>query len=129
MRTLSTIFLLLLAMVTTGQSNPELSDRWKRIDSLYINGFQGYQADFRNQLYYPVELKKEKIIGTVYFEATIDTVGNISNIEVIRGIDPRLDKVVTDTFRNTHGNWKDYTNEQGAKMSYKVSDNVYFELR
>jgi len=116
-------------LAANGQANPELAERWKEIDSLYTNGFEGYQADFRNQLYYPVEIKKEKISGTVYFEATIDTVGNISNIEVIRGVDLRLDKIVTDTFRNTNGSWKVQTNEQGAKVSYKVSDNVYFELR
>lgn len=120
---------MILALAANGQAHSELADRWKEIDSLYTNGFEGYQADFRNQLFYPEEIKLEKITGTVYFEATIDTAGVIFNIEVIRGVDLRLDKIVTDTFRNTDGKWKVQTNEQGGKASYKVSDKVYFELR
>jgi hypothetical protein len=129
MKTLLTILILILALAANGQEHPELADRWKGIDSLYTNGFEGYQADFRNQLFYPEEIKQEKITGTVYFEATIDTAGNILNIEVIRGVDPRLDKIVSDTFRNTNGRWKIQSNQQGIKTSYKVYDNVYFELR
>jgi len=42
-------------------------------------------------LVYPKNWRKDSINGKVYIKFTIDTCGNISNINLIRGLNPKLD--------------------------------------
>ncbi|MBQ5551600.1 MAG: energy transducer TonB, partial [Bacteroidales bacterium] len=41
---------------------------------------------------YPEMAKENDIQGTVYVRFVVDTDGSVSNVEVLRGVDPLLDK-------------------------------------
>lgn len=45
-----------------------------------------------NQLTYPKEALKKKIQGTVFTRFTIEPDGEVSNVQVLKGVDPSLDK-------------------------------------
>jgi protein TonB len=51
---------------------------------------------FSSAIQYPEDVKKENIEGTVYVTFVIEKNGSISNAKVIRGVDPRLDKIALD---------------------------------
>lgn len=53
-----------------------------------IEGILGYIA--RN-VKYPEEVRKEGVKGTVICEFVVNTDGSLSDIKVLRGVDPRLD--------------------------------------
>jgi len=129
MNTIVTIILLTLAIAANGQSTPEIGERYKYIDSLYTDGFKAYLTDFRSQIYYPSEIKTEGIIGIIYFEASVDTTGHISDFKILCGIDPRLDSIVKEKFHNTNGKWRIQIDEKNRKIPFIITDYVYFELR
>ncbi|MCZ4408339.1 energy transducer TonB [Cryomorphaceae bacterium 1068] len=129
MKNIATIILFALALSSNGQSTTKLSGRNEQIDSLYKDGFKGYQRDFRNQIYYPSEIKPEGIVGRIYIEAVIDTVGQISDFKIMRGIDHRLDSIVSEKFKNTEGKWRILVNGQDEKTPYIIQDYIHFELR
>lgn len=126
MKAIAIILFSTLLLTAKGQ---EKAERFKHIDSLYTEGFIGYQKDFLTQIYYPQEIREEKIIGNVYFSAEIDTTGYISDFKIIKGLDYRLDKIVKEKFQNTDGKWRQFQDKNGDKISYKISDYVYFELK
>lgn len=98
------------------------------VEDKYNGGRAAFYNDFNSQLKYPPKLKSEQIFGIVYFELIIDTLGNVSNVEIIKGVHPLFEKEIKSKIRLTNGNW---TPEivNGEKNNYKVSEHVYFELR
>ena len=56
---------------------------------LDINAFSNWVSD---NLQYPEEMKKNRLSGRVTLQFTIDTEGNVTDVEVIQGASPEFDK-------------------------------------
>lgn len=98
------------------------------IETQYNGGMKQYMIDFRSNVKYPMEKRSEGIIGTVYFQFEVDTVGNVVNFLIRRGVDPVLDQEVASKIELTNGKWKPlYLN--GERSNYIIRDKIYFELR
>ena len=101
-----------------------------------VTEFDTYFEGGRIQLYsiiqehlkYPEELKEESKFGHVFYKVSIDTLGKITNIEILRSFDERANSTVLETIKFTEGSWK-IKNVNGVKESYTWNDTIYFELR
>ena len=123
--------ILILVLISTGKSCEERNSTeqvYRTVEQNYSGGRSSFYNDFNSHLKYPAELKSEKVIGTVYFELSIDTVGNVSKVEILKGIRDLFEKEIENKILLTNGNWIPET-INGKKVSYKISENVYFELR
>jgi Ca-activated chloride channel family protein len=57
----------------------------------YPGGEKALQAYLNNHIQYPEEAKENGIQGRVYVSFVVDTDGSITNVKIIRGVDPLLD--------------------------------------
>ena len=73
--------------------------------------FNGKNADTKfgeylaSEIVYPAEAQEKGISGRVYAEFVIETDGSVSNITIIRGVDPLLDNEVLRVVKSSSGNW------------------------
>ena len=54
-----------------------------------LNSFQDWAMDHLN---YPKEAKEQGVEGTVYVQFVVDKNGDVTNVKIVRGADPLLDK-------------------------------------
>lgn len=59
---------------------------------VFPGGERALQNYLKNNLTYPQKEKQEGISGTVILEMIINEKGNVTNVQVVKGIDPELDK-------------------------------------
>lgn len=98
------------------------------IEDNFIGGRIGYHNVFLNYVDYPKVLKKDGIVGTVYYMVQIDTSGCITDLEILRGVSPLMDAEVQKEIYITEGHWKPLWREE-RKVNYRIVERVYFELR
>lgn len=94
-----------------------LSARWKtedsifaQIDSLEIIQYIDSAAHFieeenfkrvlNSKLYYPNYIREEGIQGTIYISAIAEINGTLTNVKIVRSIDPQLDRIVLRALRS-----------------------------
>lgn len=82
---------------------------------------------FSSAIQYPEDVKKENIEGTVYVTFVIEKNGSISNAKVIRGVDPRLDKIALDAV-NAMPAWTPGT-QRGKTVRVQFNIPVKFSLK
>ncbi len=72
---------------------PDTDSIYNMVDEIpqYPDGEMGLMKFINQNMKYPVEAKEKKIEGRVVLTFVIEKDGSISNIEVVRGIDPLLD--------------------------------------
>ena len=120
--------LFLFSSMTMFGQNDSLKSKMSDFDNYFIGGRVNLFSILREYINYPSELRKEGKTGRVYYKVLIDTLGNISAIEIIRSFDERFNDMVVDAVKKTKGNWKVKSNN-GIKQEYEWTDSVYFELR
>ena len=57
----------------------------------FPGGDLGLMNYISNNINYPKEAKNLNITGKVYVQFTVDTIGQVTNIKIIRGVDQLLD--------------------------------------
>jgi periplasmic protein TonB len=63
------------------------------VSAEYPGGMEALYRDMSNELVYPKKARKAEIQGTVFVQFVIERDGSMSNIKVVRGVDPEtLDK-------------------------------------
>ena len=72
----------------------------------YPGGRDSLNQDIANSLVYPEEAVKIDIQGTVYLRFIVNKDGNIENAEVVRGVDPLLDKEALKVINSLNKKWK-----------------------
>ncbi len=75
---------------------------------------------------YPEAAKSEKVQGTVILDATIDTKGRVTDVEVVKGADPRLDKAAADAVRQW--TYKPARDRKGRPVAVIFTVTVRFAL-
>jgi outer membrane biosynthesis protein TonB len=98
------------------------------IESHFIGGNYNFYNVFKSKIIYPQRLKEENILGSVYYELLIDTIGYIKNVKIIKSPHPLFSEEVTAKIKLTNGLWKPYYID-GKKSKYYIRETVYFELR
>ena len=123
------LIILSVLLNTLGQCQTKSDEiPWGTVKENFIGGQSEFYNVFNTKVKYPESLKKDGVVGTVYFEIEIDTTGNISNFKILRGVAPLMDKEVEEKIYLTNDKWKPLMIE-GKKSKYKLTEKVYFELR
>lgn len=65
----------------------------------YRGGFDSLKLFIYNNLDYSELHVEQSIQGTVYVRFIVNEIGEVSNIEVVRGIDPFVDKLALDVIK------------------------------
>jgi Ca-activated chloride channel family protein len=72
----------------------------------FTGGEQVLQAFLLSNLKYPKEVAEKGITGTVVIQFTVNPDGTLSDIKIIKGVDPLLDQEALRVIRLTSGKWK-----------------------
>ncbi|MDN3687664.1 TonB family protein [Cyclobacterium jeungdonense] len=89
-------------------------------------GMEGWNAFLRENLTYPEAARKDGIEGTVYAIFTIDTEGDIHDVELLRGVDPRLDQEALRVLRKAPA-WTP-GKQKGIEVPVKMRVPIRFKL-
>lgn len=76
---------------------------------------------------YPANAAKNKVSGKVTASFVVETDGSISNIKIVRSIDPALDKAVLDVISRGPKSWTPAENK-GKKVRLLIQIPIYFKL-
>lgn len=76
----------------TNLSPAELQKAMEEMTPKYPGGDKAFQKYLKQTLVYPLAAKKQHIEGKVFVSFVVDTVGNISDIKVVRSVHPLLDE-------------------------------------
>ena len=60
----------------------------------YTGGIDAFNRYINDNLQYPQELKDKRISGRIFVEFTVNKDGSVSNIKILKGLHPLLDKEV-----------------------------------
>lgn len=58
----------------------------------FVGGFIALKEFYKNNIEYPADARAEKIQGTVLVQFLVDVDSTLSNIKVVKGISPSIDK-------------------------------------
>ena len=75
------------------------------------NADTGFGEYVVSEIVYPSEAQVKGISGRVYAEFVIETDGSVSNVKILRGVDPLLDDEVLRVIKSSSGNWTPGKNE------------------
>ena len=93
---------------------------------VYKKGGNQFRLDVANLSKYPETALKESIEGKVFVHFIIDTLGQINNPFVIKGVRQDLNDEALRIIESL-GNWIPAT-ENGKKVSIKMSLPIYFKI-
>jgi len=68
----------------------------------YVGGLEKLAMDIRKLLKYPKTAKRRGIEGKVLVQFVVDKSGNISNSQVVKGLDPECDRMAVNTVNRLH---------------------------
>lgn len=91
----------------------------------FPGGAKKLQKHIKNHLNYPEKAKKQGISGTVYVKFVVDTNGEITQVEVNRGVHPLLDEAAKKVVKNLP-KWKP-GKKDGKLVSVSQAIPVKFE--
>lgn len=93
------IYLLLFAMlfpasIFAQERKSAKKEVFQKVDQMpeFPGGIEQLKVYIANHLVYPPEASKKKIQGKVFVSFIVDKEGKVTNVEVVRGVDPLLDK-------------------------------------
>jgi periplasmic protein TonB len=84
----------------SGQDGTETDDPFFIVEvmpSFKGGGIEKFREWVKNRTTYPQEAYKKKIRGTVYLTFIVEKDGSVSNVTVVKGVDPLLDDVAVKT--------------------------------
>lgn len=107
-----------------GEPGPEQSVR-PSFDGGNADRFSSWVV---RELTYPQEAKKNNIEGRVLMRFTIDEAGRVTDVSVIRGVEPSLDR---EAFRvvSSSPRWTPARNADGKPIACTYTFPVVFQLR
>jgi len=120
--------LILLGMMHLTSCSAQKVLPFGSIEVCFPEGRPGYQKVFQNKVRFPDSLRTKENSGIVYFELEIDTSGDISNFQILKGLHEILNEEVRTKVYLTDGMWKPLIVD-GHATNYKIRDRFYFELR
>lgn len=89
-------------------------------------GEEAFQVWVMKHVTYPDEARKEKVAGTVIASLTVTEDGSISDIKILRGVSPSLDKEVIRVLKSSP-KWKKPAMVKGKNVRVSYSIPVKFE--
>jgi protein TonB len=110
-------------------NNPEPTDTNEKIPYVppwQLNKEPAFKCDFRAKIATLIQnnLPEITISGTVYTSFMVNPDGSISNIQIMRGLEPRIDKVVKEAIQCVDCEW-----EPGEQMGKKVKTSFSLPVR
>ncbi len=88
----------------TIETAPEILD-FTEVRAQFQGGMDAWYAYLRDNLTYPKQPQRLGIEGTVFLRFVINTDGSIQDVEVVRSVDPILDKAAIEVIQNSP-RWK-----------------------
>ena len=70
---------------------------------VYPGGQTAFFEYITSNVKYPAEARKKGITGVVYVSYIVNTVGEVQNVRVVRGVDPLLDKEAVRVVKSLKG--------------------------
>ncbi|MCE3278903.1 MAG: TonB family protein [Bacteroidetes bacterium] len=126
-----TIFLLCIGFLGVGQTdtviqNQESAPKNKTIQIMpkFPGGEQAIYKIVSDSMVYPKLAAKERIGGRIIIQFTVDTMGNIADVKIMRGIREDLDKEAIRLIYLLNG-WTPGT-ENGKKVRVSFNLPLYF---
>ena len=88
---------------------------------------EGFREYIRENTIYPVEAQEKGITGKIYVEFTIDKDGSVTNVKLLRGVDPLLD---AEAMRVAYSSSKKWTpgKHKGKAVGVRYLFPVSFQL-
>ncbi len=92
----------------------------------YPGGNEALFAYMGENIKYPKTAEADSVTGTVFVRFVVNAKGEVTNAEVIKSVDPRLDEVALKTVKDMP-NWKPGMNG-GEPVSVKMTLPIRFQL-
>ncbi|GAA0879533.1 hypothetical protein GCM10009119_25010 [Algoriphagus jejuensis] len=92
----------------------------------FQGGMDAWYKYLRNNLAYPKLAQRTGVQGTVLVRFVINTDGSIQDVEVVRPVDPALDKAAADVILNSPP-WK-AARHQGKAVRFRMTMPIKFKL-
>ncbi|MGM0530888.1 MAG: energy transducer TonB [Bacteroidota bacterium] len=90
-----------------------------------INAFRKYVQE---NIEYPTAAAENGIEGSVFVRFVVDTDGSISNVEVMRGVDPALDEEAKRVIMNAPADWEP-GEQRGETVRVQFTIPIVFKLQ
>ncbi|MBN2611386.1 MAG: energy transducer TonB [Bacteroidales bacterium] len=90
-------------------------------------GVESFKDWINANLVYPKEAQDNKISGRVYINFVVDTDGSVTDVKVIRGVHPVLDKAALDLIKSSP-KWEKAGKQRGQSVRVAFTFPITFEL-
>jgi len=104
---------------------PEILD-FTEVQAQFQGGMDAWYAYLKANLTYPKQPQRMGIEGTVFLRFVINTDGSIQDVEVVRSVDPFLDKVALEVVQNSP-RWKSALHH-GRPVRSRMTMPIKFKL-
>lgn len=91
-----------------------------------IGGLEGWNKYLSENLVYPAAAREDRVEGTVYAEFVVNKNGEVQDVAIVRGIDPRVNQAALDVIRNSP-TWIP-GQQKGEKVDVKLRLPIRFKL-
>lgn len=105
---------------------PEEILDFTEVQAQFMGGMDGWYAFLRDNLTYPKQPQRLGIEGTVLLRFVINTDGSIQDVEVVRSVDPLLDKAAMEVIQNSP-KWKSALHH-GKPVRSRMTIPIKFKL-
>lgn len=123
-------FTLLIPSISVAQSAPSLSTDTTGEALVFVGEPSEFSSDYssflRQNLRYPKKAVRKRIQGKVYLKFIVETDGTLSDLIIVKGVDPLLDEEALRVVRLTEGKWTIAKNNGKPVRAYK---NLAIEFR
>jgi len=92
----------------------------------FIGGLEAFYGYLKTEMEYPEEAQKKGIEGRVFVQFTVETDGSLSDIHVVKGIDPDCDGEAVRVLENSP-KWIPGS-QDGKTVRMKMVQNILFQL-
>lgn len=99
---------------------------YTEVQAEFQGGMDAWYAYLRDNLKYPKQPQRMGIEGTVFLRFVINTDGSIQDVEVVRSVDPSLDKAAVDVIQNSP-KWNSARN-RGRAVRSRMTIPIKFKL-
>lgn len=96
------------------------------VQAQFLGGMDAWYAYLRANLTYPKQPQRMGIEGTVFLRFVINTDGSIQDVEVVRPVDPLLDKAAIEVIQNSP-KWKSALHH-GRPVRSRMTIPIKFKL-
>ncbi|WP_111670510.1 energy transducer TonB [Algoriphagus litoralis] len=96
------------------------------VQAEFQGGMDGWYAYLKSNLSYPKQPQRLGIEGTVFLRFVINTDGSIQDVQVVRSVDPYLDKAAVEVIQNSP-KWKS-ARHHGKPVRSRMTIPIKFKL-